>query len=88
MFLVRLIWFVFTLPIRLGLFAIGVAFWVLTLPLRIVFGILGLLGIGRLAQLALVGAVGYFFYKLVNPEPEDLLPSGPSAAELNKVPST
>jgi hypothetical protein len=88
MFLVKLIWFVFTLPIRLGLFAIGVAFWVLTLPLRIVFGILGLFGLGRLAQLALVGAVGYFFYKLVNPEPEDLLPPGPSAAELNKVPST
>jgi len=93
MFLLKFLWFVFTLPIRLGLFAIGVAFWVLTLPLRIVFGVLGLVGMGRLAQLAIVGAVGYFFYRLVNPEPEDLLPPGPgssapTAADLNRVPST
>ena len=88
MFLIKLIWFLLTLPIRLGLFAIGVALWIVTLPLRIVFGILGLIGLGRIAQLAVVGAVGYFFYKLVNPDPEDLLPSAPTQADLNKVPST
>jgi hypothetical protein len=88
MFLIKLVWWLITLPIRLGLFAIGVALWVLTLPLRIVFGVLGLIGLGRIAQLAMIGAVGYFFYRLVNPEPEDLLPPAPSEADLNKVPST
>ena len=88
MFLIKLVWWLVTLPIRLGLFAFGVAFWVLTLPLRIVFGTLGLIGVGRIAQLTLIGAVGYFFYRLVNPEPEDLLPPGPSEVDLNKVPST
>ena len=86
MFLIKLVWWLLTLPIRLGLFAIGVALWVLTLPLRIVFGVLGLVGLARVAQLTLIGAVGYFFYRLVNPEPEDL--AGPSEADLNKVPST
>ncbi|HEU5315114.1 MAG TPA: hypothetical protein VFX49_03335 [Chloroflexota bacterium] len=88
MFLVKLVWFLVTLPFRLALFAMGLAFWVLTLPLRIVFGTLALIGLGRVAQLAIVGAVGYFFYKLVNPDPEDLLPPAPTQAELNKVPST
>ena len=96
-FLIKLVWWVLTLPIRLALFAVGVAFWVLTLPLRIVFGILGFIGLTRLLQLGIVGAVGYVFYKLVNPDPEDLLgstppaaapSSAPTAADLQKVPST
>ena len=93
-------WWLLTLPIRLALFAVGVAFWVLTLPLRIVFGILGLIGLTRVLQLGIVGAIGYVFYKLVNPEPEELLgtsaaasgahvsPTAPTAADLEKVPST
>ena len=88
MILIKLVWFLVTLPIRLALFTLGVAFWILTLPLRIVFGLLGLIGLGRIAQLAVVGAVGYFFYRLVNPEPEDLLPPAPTQADLDKVPST
>lgn len=88
MFLIKLIFWLVTLPIRLALFALGLAFWVLTLPLRVVFGVLGLIGFGRLIQLAVVGAVGYFFYKLVNPEPEDLAPPAPTAADLERVPST
>ena len=102
-FLIKLVWWVLTLPIRLALFAMGVAFWVLTLPLRIVFGILGFIGLTRLFQFGIVGAIGYVFYKLVNPEPEDMLPPGasvasvtdgalrssaPTAADLAKVPST
>ena len=94
-FLIKLVWWVVTLPIRLALFAIGLAFWVLTLPLRLVFGFLGLIGLTRLLQLGIVGAVGYFFYKLVNPDPEELLgptasvsSNAPTAEELNKVPST
>ena len=94
-FLIKLVWWVVTLPIRLALFAIGLVFWVLTLPLRLVFGFLGLLGLTRLLQLGIVGAVGYFFYKLVNPDPEELpgpkasvSSSAPTAAELDKVPST
>jgi hypothetical protein len=95
-FLIKLVWWVLTLPIRLALFAVGLAFWVLTLPLRIVFGFLGLIGLVRLVQLGIVGAVGYFFYKLVNPDQEELLApaaarvtsSAPTAADLEKVPST
>ena len=99
-FLIKLVWWVLTLPIRLALFAVGVAFWVLTLPLRIVLGVLGLIGLVRVLQLGIVGAVGYVFYKLVNPDPEDLLtpgqsaeggsmrPSAPTQADLAKVPST
>ena len=87
-FLIKLIFWLITLPIRLALFAIGLGFWVLTLPLRIVFGILGLIGLGRILQLGIVGAVGYFFYKLVNPEPEDLAAPAPAQADLNRVPST
>lgn len=71
MFMIKLVWWLVTLPFRLALFVLGLAIWVLTLPLRIVFGTLGLIGFGRIFQLALVGAVGYFFYKLVNPEPVD-----------------
>ena len=87
-FLLKVIFWLVTLPIRLALFALGLAVWVLTLPLRIVFGILGLIGFVRLIQLGVVGAVGYFFYKLVNPDPADLMPPPPSAADLNRVPST
>jgi hypothetical protein len=96
-FLIKLVWWLLTLPIRLALFAVGVALWVLTLPLRIVFGFLGLIGLTRLLQLGIVGAIGYVFYKLVNPDPEELLgtthvapatPSAPTAADLEKVPST
>ena len=90
-FLIKLVWWLLTLPIRLALFAVGVVFWVLTLPLRIVFGFLGLIGFARLIQFGIVGAVGYVFYKLVNPDPDDLLPaakSAPTAADLEKVPST
>jgi hypothetical protein len=88
MFLFKLVWWIVTLPFRLALFALGLVFWVLTLPLRIVFGVLGLIGFVRLLQLAIVGAVGYVCYKLVNPEPDDLAPPAPTAAELNSVPST
>jgi hypothetical protein len=95
-FLIKMVWWLLTLPIRLALFAVGVAFWVLTLPLRIVFGALGLIGLARLVQFGIVGAVGYLFYKLVNPDPEDLLApapatglsTAPTAADLAKVPST
>jgi hypothetical protein len=102
-FLIKLVWWVVTLPIRLALFAVGVVFWVLTLPLRIVFGVLSFIGLTRLLQLGIVGAIGYVFYKLVNPDSEDLLPPGPlgstlaggavgqsapTAADLAKVPST
>lgn len=88
MFLIKGIFWLVTLPIRLVLFALGLAFWVLTLPLRVTFGILGMIGFMRLVQLAIVGALGYFCYKLVNPEPDDLLPPAPTASDLNKVPST
>ncbi len=88
MFLFKLLWWIVTLPFRLALFALGLVFWVLTLPLRIVFGVLGLIGFGRLIQLAIVSAVGYFCYKLVNPEPDDLAPPAPTAADLSSVPST
>ena len=88
MFLIKLIFWLVTLPIRLALFALGLAFWIVTLPLRIVFGILGFIGFGRLLQLGTVGAVGYFFYRLVNPDPEELAPPAPTAADLNRVPST
>jgi hypothetical protein len=88
MFLIKFLFWLVTLPIRLVLFALGLAFWIVTLPIRIVFGILGFIGFGRLLQLATVGAVGYFMYKLVNPDPEDLAPPPPSAADLNSVPST
>lgn len=92
-FLIKLVWWLITLPIRLALFALGLALWVLTLPLRIFIGALGLIGLGRIVQLGIVGAVGYFFYKLVNPEPDEQLaaaataPHAPTAAERNKVPS-
>lgn len=95
-FLIKLVWWVLTLPIRLALFAVGLALWVLTLPLRIVFGVLGIIGLTRLLQLGIVGALGYVFYKLVNPDPKDLLSPGdnagttsaPTAADLERVPST
>jgi hypothetical protein len=88
MVLIKGIFWLVTLPIRLALFALGLAFWVLTLPIRVTFGFLSMIGFMRLVQLAIVGALGYFCYKLVNPEPDDLLPPAPSENDLNRVPST
>ncbi len=92
MFLFKLVFWLVTLPIRLALFAAGIGLWVLTLPLRIVFGILGIIGLGRIIQLGVVGAVGYFFYKLVNEEQssasELLSTPSPTEEDLDRVPST
>ena len=94
MFLVKFLLWLLLLPFRLLLFVLGAALWVLTLPLRIVFGILGLIGFRRILQLGIIGAIGYFFYRLVNQsgdEPFDtarVSAQPTSAAELRSAPST
>ena len=94
MFLVKLLFWLLTLPFRLILFVVGLALWVLTLPLRIVFGVLGLIGFWRILQIGIIAAVGYFFYRLVSGSEDDAfdttrVASEPtSAAELTSVPST
>ena len=70
------------------LWAIWLVLWVVTLPIRLVFGILGLIGFGRLLQLGVVGAIGYFFYRLVNQAPPGALPPAPSETTLRSTPST
>ena len=93
MFLLKLVFLIVTLPLRLLLWAIGLALWVATLPIRIVFGIMGLIGFGKVVQLAIVGALGYYFYRLVNEAPAERQPGpepgrAPSEAELERVPAT
>ncbi len=71
MFLFRLLFWLIALPFRLVFWVLGVALWVLTLPLRLVFGFLRFIGFGRLLQLGVIAAIGYFFYRLVNEPPRD-----------------
>jgi hypothetical protein len=89
MILFRVLFWLLALPFRLVFWVVGLALWLLTLPLRLVFGFLGLIGFGRLFQLAVIGGVGYFFYRLVNAPPSsDDVDAGPTAEELEKVPTT
>ena len=51
--------------------------------------VVGLIGFGRLFQLALIGGAGYFFYRLVNQQASSDEPDrGPTAEDLHRVPST
>lgn len=74
MFLIRSLFWLVTLPIRLVLWVLGLALWLLTLPIRIPFKILSLIGFMRVVQLGILGALGYFFYRLVNPGSTDMEP--------------
>lgn len=91
MFLIKLLFWLLTLPFRLLFFILGLALWVLTLPLRITFGILGIIGLWRIMQLGLVAGIGYFFYRLINEatDSEASIATEPtSPTELRSYPST
>ncbi|MBI3974617.1 MAG: hypothetical protein HY332_25360 [Chloroflexi bacterium] len=75
MFLVRFLFWLLTLPIRLVFWVIGLALWVFTLPLRIVFLVLGLIGFGRILQLGALAAAGYYLYRLLSGETQQRTPS-------------
>jgi hypothetical protein len=66
MILFRTVWWLVSLPVRLLLWAVGLTLWLLLLPLRLVFGVVGFIGLGRLAQLGVLASIGYFAYRLVN----------------------
>lgn len=89
MFLLKFVFWVITLPVRLVFFAIGTTLWVVTLPLRMVFSVLALIGFSRLFQLAVAGGVGYALYRLVNSGGAERTLSAPQdAATLRNLPST
>jgi hypothetical protein len=54
------------LPLRLLLWGVGLFLWVVTLPVRLGLGVLGLIGLGRLARAGAMAAAGYYFYRLVS----------------------
>jgi hypothetical protein len=89
MWLLKLIAFLITLPFRLIFWIVGVLLFFLFLPLRVVLFVLGLFGFTRLLQLAILGGIGYYVYRLLNNPPrEEQLPEGESEATLRATPST
>ena len=60
MFILGALWWLLTIPVRLVLWAIGLALWVLFLPLRLVLGLLGLIGGGKLLQAGVIAGLGYW----------------------------
>jgi hypothetical protein len=86
------LWWLVTLPFRLVLLALGIVLWVVLRPFRLFFGVLGLIGVGRLLQLGVIVGLGYLFRRLVfgpGPQQERLPPTdtiGPDAEAGRRLP--
>jgi hypothetical protein len=76
--LFRVLWWLVALPFRLVLLALGVVLWMVLRPFRLFFGVLSLLGAGRLLQLGLIVGLGYLFRRLV-------FGSGPPQARISET---
>ncbi len=89
MWLLKLVAFLVTLPFRLVFWVVGMALFLLFLPLRVLLFVLGLFGFTRLLQLAILGGIGYYVYRLLSSASrEEQLPAGESEATLRATPST
>lgn len=84
MFLINGVLWLAALPFRLVVWLVSLTVWTVTLPLRIVWGVLSFIGIGRLLTLGILGAAGYALWRLISDD-EAPAPVAPPLDPVNVV---
>ena len=87
MFLINGVLWLAALPFRLVVWLVSLTVWTITLPLRIVWGVLSFIGIGRLLTLGILGAAGYALWRLISDD-EAPAPVAPPLDPVNVVAPT
>jgi hypothetical protein len=84
MFLINGVLWLVALPFRIVLWLVSLTVWTISLPVRLAWGVMSFIGIGRLLTLGLLGAAGYALWRLVSDD-EAPAPVAPPIDPVNVV---
>lgn len=84
MFLINSVLWLVALPFRIVLWLVSLTVWTISLPVRLAWGVMSFIGIGRLLTLGLLGAAGYALWRLVSDD-EAPAPVAPPIDPVNVV---